>query len=545
MHVALYARYSSEHQREASIADQFRTCERTAQVHGWTVSHRYEDKAITGSRADRPGYQRLLQDAQAHRFDVLLVDDLSRLTRDEAESIHLRRRLDFWGIRLIGVSDGYDSAAKGHKLQASVRGLINELYLDDLREKTHRGLMGQVLKGNSSGGRTYGYRRVPIEDPSKQDEYGRPVITAVRWEPDGEQGNWVRWIFERYAAGSSPREIAAELNHLGVPAPRGGTWCASAIHGDPNDGTGILCNPRYAGRIIWNRFRWERHPETKRRIRRLRARQEWIEVEKPELRIVPQPLWEQVQGRMKGRANAALRTACRQAAGRPGRYLLSGLLKCAQCGANYIVADRYRYACASFLNRGEAVCRNHRRVSRQLLEHTLLLGIRENLFTEEGFAFFRQEVRRMMAEHQNKTRIQVDRVQADLQRVDTEIENVLRALKAGIWTSTTKSELELLEAEKARLLAKQTARPTPLVFEEVLPRLKEQFQVAAENLTKLQAGRVGEARRGLNLLLGGQAITLNPTDDGGLEAEMTGDYAGLVRLIGKDKLKNSGCGERI
>src|SRR5687767_4544520 len=162
MHVALYARYSSEHQREASIADQFRTCERIAQSHGWTVSHRYEDRGITGSRTDRPGYQQLLQDAQAHRFDLLLVDDLSRLTRDEAESIHVRRRLAFWGIRLIGVSDGYDSAAKGHKLQASVRGLMNELYLDDLREKTHRGLMGQVLKGYSSGGKAYGYRRVPI-----------------------------------------------------------------------------------------------------------------------------------------------------------------------------------------------------------------------------------------------------------------------------------------------------------------------------------------------------------------------------------------------
>src|SRR5690348_9922172 len=117
MHVAVYARYSSEHQREASIADQFRTCERSAQSQGWTISDRYEDKAITGSRADRPGYQRLLQDAQARRFDILLVDDLSRLTRDEAESIQLRRRLAFWGIRLIGVSDGYDSAAKGHKLQ--------------------------------------------------------------------------------------------------------------------------------------------------------------------------------------------------------------------------------------------------------------------------------------------------------------------------------------------------------------------------------------------------------------------------------------------
>ena len=545
MHVALYARYSSEHQREASIADQFRTCERSAQSHGWTVSHRYEDKALTGSRTDRPGYQLLLQDAQARRFDILLVDDLSRLTRDEAESIQLRRRLAFWGIRLIGVSDGYDSAAKGHKLQASVRGIINELYLDDLREKTHRGLMGQALKGYSCGGRAYGYRRMPIEDPSKQDEYGRPLITAVRWEPDAEQGNWVRWIFERYAAGSSPRDIAAELNHLGVPSPRGGTWCASAIHGDPNDGTGILCNPRYAGRLIWNRFRWERHPETKRRIRRLRARQEWIEVEMAELRIVPQPLWEQVQERMTGRANAALRAACRQAAGRPGRYLLSGLLKCGQCGANYIVADRYRYACASFLNRGEAVCRNHRRVARRILEHILLRGVRTDLFTEEGFGFFRQEVRRILADRRNETRTHADQVQTDLRRVDAEIDNVLRALKAGIWTATTKSELELLEAEKARLLGRQTARPALCTLEEGLPRLEEQFRAAVENLAKLQGSRIAEARRGLLLLLGGQPITLNPTDDGGLEAEMTGDYAGLMHLMEGDKLNNSGCGGRI
>ena len=543
MHVALYARYSSEHQREASIADQFRTCERSAQSQGWTVSHRYEDKAITGSRADRPGYQRLLQEAQARRFDILLVDDLSRLTRDEAESIQLRRRLAFWGIRLIGVSDGYDSAAKGHKLQASVRGIMNELYLDDLREKTHRGLMGQALKGYSCGGRAYGYRRVSIEDPSKQDEYGRSVITAVRWEPDAEPANWVRWIFNRYASGSSPRDIAAELNRLGVPSPRGGTWCASAIHGDPSDGTGILCNPRYAGRVVWNRFRWERHPETKRRIRRLRARQEWIELDMPELRIVPQPLWEQVQGRMTGRTSATLRAACRQAAGRPGRYLLSGLLKCASCGANYIVADRYRYACASFLNRGQAVCRNKCRVARRVLEQTLLRRIQEDLFTEEGFAFFRRELRRVLTERRKGARIQADQVQADLRRVEAEINNVLRAIKARIWTATTKSELELLEVEKDRLLARQPTRPALPAVEVLLPRLEEQFHTAIENLAKLQEERIAEARRGLQLLLGGHPITLHPTADGGLEAELIGDYAGIVRLVGEEKLNNLVAGE--
>ncbi len=288
-----------------------------------------------------------MQDAARHIFDVVLVDDLSRLSRDEAESIQLRRRLHFLGIRLVGVSDGYDSAAKGHKLQASVRGLMNELYLDDLRDKTHRGLMGQALKGFSCGGRTYGYVRVPVYDEGNCDQYGRPDVKEVRLEPDPQQAHWVQWIFEQYAEGVSPREIAAELNRRKVPSPRGGTWSASAIRGSLSDGTGILCNPLYVGRYTWNRSRWERHPETKRRVRRLRDRKEWVEISKPELTIVSEPLWRRVQARLQSQSNPNIQVACRERPGRPGRYLFSQLLKCGMCGANYVMADGYRYACAS------------------------------------------------------------------------------------------------------------------------------------------------------------------------------------------------------
>lgn len=94
-------------------------------------------------------------------------------------------------------------------------------------------------------------------------------------------------------------------------------------------------------------------------------------------------------------------------------------------------------------------------------------------------------------------------------------------------------------------MARQTTRPTLLAADVLLLRLEEQFQAAVENLAKLQEGRIAEARRGLQLLLGSQPIILHPTADGGLEAEMTGDYAGLVRLIGEEKLNNSGCGGRI
>ncbi len=143
-----------------SIEDQFRNCERLAEREGWDISdsHYYADKAQSGSLRDRVQYKRMLKAAEAGEFNALIVDDLSRLSRDDVELKTALKRLRFRGVRMIGVSDGFDSAAKGHKVAAGVRGLMNELYLDDLREKTRRGLEGQFLKGHSAGGRPYGYR---------------------------------------------------------------------------------------------------------------------------------------------------------------------------------------------------------------------------------------------------------------------------------------------------------------------------------------------------------------------------------------------------
>jgi DNA invertase Pin-like site-specific DNA recombinase len=82
------------------------------------------------------------------------------------------------GIRILGCSDGYDSTASGRKLHRSMRGLINEIYLDDLRDKTHRGLAGQVERGFHAGGLSFGYRSVG-------DDRGRTL------EIDAESAEWV------------------------------------------------------------------------------------------------------------------------------------------------------------------------------------------------------------------------------------------------------------------------------------------------------------------------------------------------------------------
>lgn len=312
MRVALYGRYSSEGQREASIEDQYRNCEARVEKEGWQIVARYADKGISGTQdaQGRKGYAALLTAARAKAFDVCLVDDLSRLSRDTVECEKARRLFVFLGLRLIGVSDGIDTSSKGHKALSGFKGLMNDIFLDDLKDKTHRGMAGQALKGYSCGSRVYGYKRVPIEDATKKDDWGRPVIVAVKREIDEEKARWVRQMFQWYADGKSLRWIARELNRLRVPTPGAqdrrtrpstitGLWFMRRLAGGSATFTGILENPLYIGKMVWNRREWLKDPETKRKRARLRPDTEWIVKEHAVEPIVGLPLWQAVQARLQ------------------------------------------------------------------------------------------------------------------------------------------------------------------------------------------------------------------------------------------------------
>ena len=463
MIAAIYARYSSENQREASIEDQYRNCERYAAREGWTIVQRYKDQAISGMTTERPGYQRMLKDAQAKAFDILLVDDFSRLSRDSIETEQVRRRVVHWGVRLIGVSDGIDTAAKGHKMLAGFKGLMNEQYIEDLREKIARGMQGQALKGFHCGGRIYGYKLVPVLHPTKTDPYGNPEKIGTKLAIDPAQAKWVKWIFERYADGMSPIKIVTELNMRKVPAPgsayrrqhqRPATWSSAALHGDLRRGTGLLNNPLYTGRYVWNRSRRQLDPDTHRRAHVVRDKTEWIETAVPQLRIIDDELWERVTHRRRDVSNgvAALRASlhCRvRSTGRRPKYLFSGLLVCGQCGGKFIICESTKYACSTWRTRGEPVCSNAVKVSRKLVETLLLAPIQRDLFTEDGLDFFKREVLRLLAERRRSQGPDVAEAQARLHRVDQDIANIMAAIKAGILTPTTKAELEKLKPSES------------------------------------------------------------------------------------------------
>ena len=156
---AIYARFSSDRQNERSSRDQIALCSGWAERQGLAVVDAYTDDAVSGaSTINRMGLAQLMRDAGAGLFDVVVCEALDRLSRDQADLAQLKKRLSFLDIKIMTVQDGEVGA-----MHIGLKGLMGEMFLADLAQKTHRGLRARVNAGQSGGGCAYGYAPVPGE----------------------------------------------------------------------------------------------------------------------------------------------------------------------------------------------------------------------------------------------------------------------------------------------------------------------------------------------------------------------------------------------
>lgn len=441
MRAALYARFSSDLQRQTSIEDQLRQARARAVAEEWQVVAERSDSAVSGATpfALRPGSKALLADALAGRFDVLIVESLDRTFRNLADQETTIKRLEHRGIRIVGLLDNYDSSHGKHgKVARVVRGLFAETYLDDLADKTRRGLAGQFERGMSAGGRSYGYR---TEDAGS----GRRLVI------DDAEAERVRWIFERYAEGWSPVSIAHELNRQGVPAPRGGTWAVSAIHGSAARGLGLLNNAMYAGRVIWNRRQWLKDPETGARRYVERPRSEWMERDAPELRIVPEAVWQATRERMDQRVARGASTAASTRGARSARTLFGGMMVCPACGGPIIAVDARRYGCGVRKDRGPAACPSDIVIPRKALDNRLLAEIRAEIEQPAALAELHQRLRAVAAEMLREAGATSEDSRRRLAEVREELGRLIDAMTRHGYSAALGDRLRALEAERARL----------------------------------------------------------------------------------------------
>ena len=480
MQCAAYARFSSDLQHPASLEDQLLACNRYAGNQGWELvkEHIYTDEAVSGMGVlHRPAYGRLLQAVSVSNppFDILLVDDLSRLSRDTAEILRLVRLLQAQGVRLVSVADGIETGTKVSKLVISIKAIMNEVYLDDLRDRTLRGLQGRFVRKLHTGGRIFGYRSIPVPDPTgRLDAAGNPLILGAKLTIESEEAKIVEQIFNWFADGLSLRAIADRLNVAKAAFPSQSTqrglkrrgWAGSAVRV-------ILKNEKYIGRWIYGRRIFNKDPLSGRRRARLRPPSEWQTADYPDLQIISKSLWQTVQGRFIEQAE---RYQSRERNGRllgrktgetsAGHALFSGLLQCGVCGGGLTAVSgsrrggTQRFGCSFHRNKGSQICANDLTVKSSLVEANLLEAIRRRILQPEALSYLVSLVNsRLQALSSSHDRAR-EALSIELKQVEEALQNIERAILAGLVGETTKEMLEKYEGKRKDLQA-QLSQASP------------------------------------------------------------------------------------
>ncbi len=442
MIAAIYARKSTEQtgvaDEQKSVTRQIDHARQYAARKGWDVAdaYIYVDDGISGAEfANRPGFLRLMNAVKPRPpFQVLVMSEVSRLGREQIETAYALKQLSVAGVRCFSYLEDRElliESATDKFLLGAVT-FAADLEREKARQRTSDAMVRKARAGHVCGGAVFGYTNIEVRTPSGARSH---VLRQI----DEAHAAVVREIFEQYAAGAGIRRIAKRMNEAGRLCPRAQqgrpvSWAPSTVWE-------VLHRDMYHGELVWNRTKkrnqWGAKAQTN------RAEQDWIRVPAPELRIVPEALWQAVRHRAAAARETYLKatggaTWGRPADGRESKYLLTGFLQCSQCGGNLLVRSRshgaeraYFYACSSYHRRGRGACANN-------LEEPVERGDDSILTDVERFVLHPKVVNRAIALALEALQPSGDRREQDrarrareLKQAETELGHLTRAIAAG------------------------------------------------------------------------------------------------------------------
>ncbi len=432
------ARYSSDLQNPRSADDQIREGMAYAERNGWIIAGTDKDEAKTGrTTVGRTGFFNAMAAAEAGLCDIILVEDISRFARDAADALMAARKLKENNVSICTIGGGVLDG-----MMLGIRAQMAQEQSEETGRRVKRGHRSAAMRGRAMGSLAYGY--LPHETENGHglnrvvDEAKRPVVVR---------------IFKDLAAGVSSLAIARALNAEGVPAPDGGKWRPKTITGDPNRLNGIVRNPIYAGKLVYGKSKSTYVSSEGVREVSTGLQVDQIITDAPELRMIDDELWMEVQEIMDERGRKLLNEKGEPVPNRVRgpKHPLSGLIKCGCCGSTYAVAGD-RLACDG---RRLGICENSRRVGRQEVQAAVFEGIKQRLLLPDLMNQYVDEYRR---EFEEASAQQVDRtatMDARRREVDRQIENLLSLARMGSsdtpGAALLHADLEKLAAEKKRL----------------------------------------------------------------------------------------------
>ena len=413
MTAVIYARYSSDNQREESIEGQIRECTAYAEKNGITVVKHYIDRALSAKTDNRPDFQQMIKDSEKRLFDIVLVWKLDRFARNRYDSAHYEYQLERNHVKLVSATEPISDSPAGIMVKSMLTGMA-EYYSAELSEKVVRGMTENVLKGKYNGG------TIPI---------GFKVDEEKFFQVDPLKAPFVVEAFQRYNDGATMKELMNWLNDSGVTTNRNQKFTYNSVQT-------LLTNKRYIGE---NHFKDIVMPDS------IPA-------------IVDKDLFEEVQQKIKKNSRAPARHKAED------DYLLTTKLFCGMCGAmmfgecgtgrNKVVHHYYKCATAKRFK----TCKK-KTVRKEWLED---LVIAETMKLIQDDAVIDAIVAEVM-ELQDQENTTLPLLEKQMREVENGIENMLNAIQAGVLTNSTKLRLEKLEAQQkeleVRIAEEKIARP--------------------------------------------------------------------------------------
>lgn len=428
----IYARYSSHSQRDVSIEQQIRACRRFAEQQNIEIVDIYEDRALTGTSDRRPGFQKMIRDAERSDWEYVIVYTLDRFARDRYDSAVYKRQLKNCGVKVLSAMENISDDPTGVLMESLLEGLA-EYYSKELSRKIRRGMEDNALKCMANGALPLGYVR---------DADGRYAINETEAEI-------VREIYRRVRDGDTFAQIIADLNFRGVRTKTGKAWNKSSFNR-------LLTNVRYTGLYIYGDIR----------------------VPGGIPQIIPQELFDAVQCLLETKGNP--RSTSPQRRRRDNSvYLLTGKLFCGKCkkplvgvsGTSKHAVPYYYYVCKG--SRVDHVC-DMKPVRREKIEQAIAAALKSTMLNDKAICTLADAA----VEYQSKfvSNTEIDALESRLKDIQRSIKNLIAAIESGIISAATQSRLVELENEQrtvARQLsvAKEDAEQV-LTREEIIATLK-------------------------------------------------------------------------
>ena len=397
----IYARYSSDNQRDESIEGQIRENRAYAERKGIEIVGTYIDRAYSARTDKRPEFQRMIKDSAKRKFDVVIVWKLDRFARNRFDSAKYKAALKKNDVKVISATEPISDDPTG----ILVEGLLEanaEYYSANLAENVNRGMEENALKGIFNGG------VVPL---------GYTLDYEKHFQIDPITAPAVLEMFTMYADGTPMKQIADYLNAIGIRSARGTPVNINGV-------TRMLHNRKYIGEY---RFQETVMPDA------IPA-------------IIPQELFDRVQERLALTKKAPAKNKAED------EYLLTTKLICGECERMMVgesgtshTGETYRYYKCIGVKK-HLGCKK-KSVKKDWIEGLVLTYIRQVIFDD---AFIEKLADRIMEEF-GKENVVLPVLRKNLAQTERGIENMLNAIQAGIYTSSTKQRLEDLERQRQEL----------------------------------------------------------------------------------------------